>query len=111
MQTIEKHQCLENELNHARQHVEALQTQLREVNQSKQSLGQQDSALQERIVKLQLAEQSLIARIDALLELVAELDMNTPLNLEQWPPEMTVDSHSNRPNFILYADVCHVGCQ
>ena len=93
---IEKHQCLENELNHLRQHVEALQTQLREVNQSKQSLGQQDSTLQERIVKLQLAEQSLIARIDALLEFVAELDMNTPLSLEQWPPDMTVSSRESQ---------------
>ncbi len=96
MQSIEKHQCLESELNQARQHVEALQTQLREVNQSKQSLAQQDSALQERIVKLQLGEQSLITRIDAVLELVTELDMNTPLILEQWSLDMTVDSRESQ---------------
>lgn len=91
IQSIEKHQSLERELNQARQQIEALQAQLREINQSKTLLAQQDSALQERMVKLQLTEQSLIARIDALIESVAELGMNTSLNLEQWSADIRLD--------------------
>lgn len=96
IQSIEKHQFLERDLNDARQQVDALQTQLREVNQSKQSLVQQDNTLQEKIVKSQLTEQSLTTRIDALLEQVSELGMDTPLNLQQWPLEMTADMRESQ---------------
>lgn len=96
MQSIEKHQYLENALNHVRQRMEDLQTQLREVNQSKQSLGQQGNVLHEQMVQLQLAEQSLIARIESIVESVAELEMNTPLSLAHWSHETTLDSRESQ---------------
>lgn len=96
LQTTEQHQRLEGELNSARQQLDELQTQTREIHQSKSAIEQHASIAQERIIQLQLVEQSLLARRDVLVESLAELELDASSRLAQLPSASTVDSREQQ---------------
>jgi chromosome segregation protein len=90
-QALDRHQQLEVELNQAQQLLDTLTSQRRELNQLKLLEEQKDRAIQDNIVQLQLAEQSFIARLDALQESLNELDIIAEQHLKQCSSDLTIE--------------------
>ncbi len=101
LQTIDQHHQLENELNHARQQLDSLQTQAREIQQSKLMVEQQASAVQADIIQRQLEEQSLIAHTDVLMESLSELEIDASLRIVHLPSDCTVEEREQQLQAIV----------
>lgn len=96
IQLIEKHQHLEQELNHVRQDLDVLQSQVRDENQTKLLAEQKDNGVQEQIVHCKLAEQSLMTRTAGLMESFRELEIDTSQCIVQDLSNMSVETQEEQ---------------
>lgn len=91
MNTIERHQLLESELNQSRQQVDALQLDMKELLQLKQAAELHVREHEEQIIQLKLAEQALLVRATTLKESLTELEIDVQERIAGLSEDLSIE--------------------